>query len=932
MSTPYICVRCRQSINARTLLSRRPSQPQRRNFISFNNPEPQGRTDAPKFQPREAHSGPQSEVQEWPRKQTIRPRQGKVGPTVTNDLLEDLFTSTQRRMPTKPLKSRYSKTLNATLVVKKNDVETLKDDIALLEGMLYTEKAPVEKVWVALENLPSFGIQAPDLPLRRYKNLEVESVFRDLLFAVVERRSSPSDLSLVPTPAEVIGRYVRHGLMGNWWSSVLWQLLRAYNNVEYTLDGKGILSHDLEKRAGESLLKDILEVWKVYMENFGVLSGPDTRTRLLAKESIPIYRLSSTTPGLGGWPGLPSTEDVAASSESLPEDIGDRFAQFFPRDPIKAAAGSTAIAAVMTCQFLRDIDMTRNSEDLKSSGSQPFSEFVVELIKGSKLDNAILQSCAVKEELPLPMVRRLTNHWNHLQNDVQRNTLEQEQNRMEVCDNSQPIIRKLQDSAASTIQKQRVPTLSIDLRKAVKQSDLKYATKLWDRMKRKIEHHKVEPDTLSETFAEFLVSFTALGRPDKAIDVWNTMIRAGYKPYEGHWIAMLDGCRKARDLPSLQTLWQNIKTSGVRISNEIWRMYLSGLLQCRDWQAALKALEELGRAWKESTAHAVPRPDAILPQNSDTTTDSQQDQLLPSIIPINTVISGLIALNQGDAAKTVLRWAVLQKLKPDISTFNILLRPAVRKDLRGEIQRILQEMQKSNCQPDVVTFTILLDGLFRNPTSSFQSQSPEEQQKAVSQIFQDMEDIGIEANTYTYSTILDSLLSPRSFNLAAARAVLARMTDRNIKPSPHIYTILITHYFSTAPPNLPAIDSLWRRIRLDKCPTDHVFYDRMIEGYSRVGEVEKMLAFLRRMPAEGKTTGWIALLGVLRALAQVQEWDLVRELVRDVVDERALFRNGSRGWRGEEEFWGLVASLRARGVDVPERPARREDGEVMGSR
>ncbi|KAL9121629.1 MAG: hypothetical protein Q9187_001807 [Circinaria calcarea] len=925
MSTPYICVRCRQSINARTLLSRRQSQPQCRSFISFKNPEPQGSTDAPKSQPREAHSGPQSEAQGWHRKQLTRPRQRKVESTVTNDLLEDLFTSTQRRMPTLPLKSRYSKTLNATLIAGKNDVEALKDDIALLGGMLYIEKAPVEKVWVALENLPSFGIQAPDKPIRKYKNLEVETVFRDLLFAVVERRSNPSDLSLVPTPGEVIGRYVRHGLMGNWWNSVLWQLLRAYSRVEHTLDGKGIPSHDPEKRAGESLLKDTLEVWKVYVENFGVLSGPDTRKRLLAKESIPIYKVSSLSPGLSGWPGLPSTEDVVASCETLPEDFRDRFTQFFPQGPMQSTAGSTAIAAVMTCQFLRDIEMIGNSEDLKFSGSQLFSGFVVELIKGSKLDNAILQSCAVKEEIPLPMVHRLTDQWDHLQNNVQGNTLEQEQNRMEFCEKSRPVIRKLQDSAASTIQKQRVSTLSMDLRKAVKQSDLKYATKLWDRMKRKIEHHEVEPDMLSEAFAEFLASFTALGRPDKAIDVWNTMVRAGCKPYEEHWIAMLDGCRKARDLPSLQTLWQNIKTSGVRIRNELWRMYLSGLLQCRDWQAALKALEELGRAWKKSTTHTVPRPDAILPQNTDTTTDSQQDQLLPSIIPINTVISGLIALNQTDAVKTVLRWANLQKVKPDISTFNILLRPAVRKDLRGEIQRILQEMQKSDCQPDVVTFTILLDGLFRNPTSSFQSQSLEEQQKAVSQIFQDMKDMGIEANTYTYSTILDSLLSPRSFNLAAARAVLARMTDRNIKPSPHIYTILITHYFSTAPPNLPAIDSLWRRIRLDKSPTDHVFYDRMIEGYSRVGEIEKMLAFLRRMPAEGKTPGWIALLGVLRALAQVQEWDLVRDLVRDVVDERALFRNGSRGWKGEEEFWALVESLRARGVNVPERPARREE-------
>lgn len=927
MSTPYICLQCRRVITARDVLSRGTSRPRRRNFVSFNSPEQQTRNQSLKSQRRESQNGDHHpEARQWPRKQSPSQRQHELESIVTDNLLKDLFTSTQRRKPALPLKSRYSKTLNPTIVSGREDGEIFKNDIALLKRMLYVQKAPIAEVWVALDNLQIFGNGAPKPSIREHKLVEEHIVFRDLLFAVVDGRLNASDLSLVPALGEVIGRYVQHDLMGNWWSTVLWRLLRAYSEVEHTLHGKCI-AHGLEERAAESLLNDILEVWKVYTETFGDLSRPDTRTGPLGKASLRVYKASSVSPGLSGWSGLPNTKDMIASRDSLPENIEDRFVHFFPRVPMKPTTGSTVLAAVMTCHFLHDIDNIRNSESSEPYEAQPFLRFVAELAKGSKLDNAILQSCALEEELPSSMVNRLINQWDNFQKNVYGKAHEQEQDRAEASNTSRPIIRKLHGSDAGTSQKQRIPTLSIDLRKAVKQSDLKYATKLWDRAKRKIEHHEGITGTLGETFAEFLTSFTALGRPDRAIDVWNTMVRAGCKPSEEHWIAMLDGCKKSRDLPSLQTIWQNNKASGVRISNEMWRMYLSGLLQCRDWQAALKALEELGRAWKDSTAHIDTTPS----QNTDTRTDTQQDQFSPSIIPINTAMSGLIALNQGDAAQTVLRWAISQKVKPDISTFNILLRPAVRKDLRDETQRILHAMQKHNCQPDVVTFTILLDGLFRNPTSSFQSQSPEQQQNAVSQIFQDMEENGIEANTYTYGTILDSLLSPRSFNLTAARAVLNRMTERNIKPSPHIYTILITHYFSTSPPNLIAIDSLWCRIQLEKSPIDHVFYDRMIEGYSRIGEIEKMLAFLRRMPREGKTPGWIALLGVLRALAAVEEWNLARDLVTDVVDEKGLFRNGSRGWRGEEEFWGLVGSLRGRGVEVPGRPLKRDYG-VMGLR
>ena len=96
----------------------------------------------------------------------------------------------------------------------------------------------------------------------------------------------------------------------------------------------------------------------------------------------------------------------------------------------------------------------------------------------------------------------------------------------------------------------------------------------------------------------------------------------------------------------------------------------------------------------------------------------------------------------------------------------------------------------------------------------------------------------------------------------------------------------------------------------------------MIEGYGRVGAIEKMLFFLKRMPAEGKSPGWLALLGTLKALVLVREWELVRDLVRDVADEKeGLFRVGSRGWRGKEEFWALVEDLKDSGVEIPMRRA-----------
>ena len=78
-----------------------------------------------------------------------------------------------------------------------------------------------------------------------------------------------------------------------------------------------------------------------------------------------------------------------------------------------------------------------------------------------------------------------------------------------------------------------------------------------------------------------------------------------------------------------------------------------------------------------------------------------------------------------------------------------------------------------------------------------------------------------------------------------------------------------------------------------------------------------MLSFLSQMHKAGKVPGWIALFTALEALVQAQEWELVKNLVRDVIAEEGLLRNGIRGWRGEQEFWEMVEDLKLSGLDLP---------------
>ena len=235
-------------------------------------------------------------------------------------------------------------------------------------------------------------------------------------------------------------------------------------------------------------------------------------------------------------------------------------------------------------------------------------------------------------------------------------------------------------------------------------------------------------------------------------------------------------------------------------------------------------------------------------------------------------------------------------------------------------------MQQHGCAPDIITVTIILNRLLHHPDSEFPTLSPTAQHDAILAILHDMEKQGLDATVQTYCTILDGLLRPEKANVFAAHAVLSHMAAKQLKPYSSIYTILATHYFAQQPPDLAAIDALWKRMRAEGGIRDHYFFDRMIEGYARCGEVEKMLALLRDALAEGKTPSWLALTAMVRALTESRERGLLSDLITDILDEEnGVLRHGEVERTGKGHFWALVDQLVHDGyLQLPD-PNRKEN-------
>ena len=450
--------------------------------------------------------------------------------------------------------------------------------------------------------------------------------------------------------------------------------------------------------------------------------------------------------------------------------------------------------------------------------------------------------------------------------------------------------------------------VSYRIRKAMHERNTKRILDLWRQFVVDIQSSSSSKKwPLDVIYADFMWAFISTGRYEEVGNAWDSMNIMNVEPSNLHWNALLEFSRKTRKWEAAEEFWQEMQRAGIAPDNQAWTTYLGTRLRKGIWKEAIRLVEEMGEAWKQKAQEFAKVPD---PAPSQPIAESDRAQFLPSIVPINAVVSGLIALKQHQPAKAVLSWAARShSLSPDIATYNILLRDAVRASNLTAMRSLIAEIPP-NVKPDAITLTVVLDGLVRSPDSNFQYLSPSDQETRITQELDRMFAAGVPATGQTYATLLAALLKGPDPNEPAARIVLTKCTASKIPIQPHIYTMLFMHYFNTSPPNLDALDDLWRRIELEGAHLDHIAYDRMVEGYARLGMIEEMLRFLRRMPEEGKVPGWKALKMSLRALVEREEWGLCEGLVRDVEREGGLLDLGQRGWEGKKEFWGIVGELR----------------------
>jgi pentatricopeptide repeat protein len=863
----YICRQCRARLSQHTVPLRRPQWQPRATFLSLRNQKPQPDADDVEA---EAHPNAQSQPPQEEKYSREKIRQ---------------FSEAEQIQPRAP-NGRYSRHVadgaeSGVMSLRNNNVKergtTAPEASGPREGPATSIKRAlrrrdIDMAWTLFQrHYTSKDCQAFKEPaLSDLALLENGTIFSDLLNAV-KGAFCKRDIEAAVTPTMVLFRYEQLGLARpEYWDKHTISYL-THEAILAVNTPTGELKRDLP-----SILLELLCVWRLFFQCKGT-------------RNVPLDSISTE------W-NLPALNSLSEQLEA--KDFTMRLRQYHPGFTANTTLGFCAV-------YLYTLSDAFNAFESLRKESTPFIHFLGHLLPSASVDLILKHT-------------QTTGLFNALPQEIRQEIIEEI--------NAAPgrAMTNLGSSgAASDPDRMGDPAVNLELfhlkriaRAVRSRASAGALSGLW----KEVEKSYTTDQKVSippRVYNAFLSGFLALLQAQQSVHVWNHMIAHGVKPDVQSWTALLDGCTKAKDLDGLNAMWSRMLSTGIEPDDFAWTTRVHGLFALRQVNLGLAALDDMGKRWL-SAETAVNNPQIPNGNRKGAKKLPPSAKLVnkctkPTIGAVNGAITALIQLpatsmrheKRVDYVQKILAWAGNFSIKPDAYTYNSLVRLYLRASNYATAFKILRQMEKDGIEGDAATYTMLLTTSFDN--QSFDDLSETQQTEKIISLFDSLESGGLKLNDYVYSIAIDRLLKQYS-NYNAVRAIIEHMTARNLSPSAHIYTSLITYYFQQNPPAIPVIDGLVNQFFTShRVSTDRYLFDRTLEGYASHGEVGKMMSVLTRMSKQGKLPGWAALTAVVEALVKDRDMERARAVVKDVERGEGVAKGGIMGSKeGEGRFWAVV--------------------------
>ncbi|KAI1074449.1 hypothetical protein F5B20DRAFT_434895 [Whalleya microplaca] len=708
-------------------------------------------------------------------------------------------------------------------------------------------------------------LQTVIYPMARQPGIHIPRVFYKivsrLLKTVVAAKKAAVSSRKLPPVTDILRAHVDIGEMEpQLWATLVGELVQAIVGISpEQKDYKTVEAYQERRAMRDDMLNDLIDAWKI-------LSVPK-----VVPEPTPESEIID-----GFW--FPRLDKFALSKFSNKGNFVAAFNSVFPQYPQTQLRTHVPVLAIATLAVL--LDPQRTNSDVRRSAAR-FISRVSHLITFVRYRDQDLRA-DITSTFP-SLEDYIVHEWNNIKAQLQH--IIESKDPTKVYPRSS-IPKKINTSA-----------LGYRLKQAYVSRNPVELDKVWQEFigpNTPIpEERAVQLRECADLFDSFIGTWMQLNQPDQAIMAWNTSRTVGLRPTIKTWNEMLDGCKAARNLNGLKSVWTKLVNSKIELDVKAWTTRISGLFSLGDPNGGLAALEEMCALYEEASR-----------------TGGQAVQ--PSIAPINAVIAGLVNNKQLQKATSLMAWARKHGIEPDTISYNMLLRGLIRTGRYDDARGVFGAMKSHNVSADEATFTIILEGAFAE-SPAVDGGDDAHHTETVEAVFRDMEQAGLKPNLRTYGKMIHNLLGDRRWavqraNTEAVKSVLAHLWGRGLELSPHIYTMLVEHFlFERSPPDVGAVEALLERRRLldlDGGDIDHIFHDRLVKAFALVGHVDRALELFRRLSAAGAQVHLDSQLGLLRALLKLERIEDAGEVARTTMEGYLrVHPDAVVDWNAKGSFW-----------------------------
>ncbi|WOL10123.1 hypothetical protein Cni_G18877 [Canna indica] len=225
----------------------------------------------------------------------------------------------------------------------------------------------------------------------------------------------------------------------------------------------------------------------------------------------------------------------------------------------------------------------------------------------------------------------------------------------------------------------------------------------------------------------------------------------------------------------------------------------------------------------------------------------------------NAILHSLLSVNQYRLVEWVHQKMLLEGYKPDVLTYNIVMRAKYMLGKLDQFHRLLDEMGKNGFAPDIHTYNLMLHvlGKSNKPLSALE-------------LLNYMYDVGCDPSVLHFTTLIDGL--SRAGNIDACKYFYDEMIKKECDPDVVCYTVMITSYVLAG--EFEKAHEMFKDM-LIKGQLPNVFtYNAVIRGLCSTEKFDEACTMLKDMNARGCSPNFSVysnLVGRLRNAGKVSQ-------------------------------------------------------------